>query len=144
MYVALPLTSPLYAQDRIFRVGDLPLARGEAGALANVAMTVERYGPVMLLGLWDADQDAPIYLITALAEADVAARQYRLRFRIECMFADHKSRGFHSHTSHLSQPARLARLVVATSLAYLWVMRWPWLPTRRAGSSDFIAVIAVT
>jgi hypothetical protein len=111
----------IYAHERVFTVGDLPLARGEAVALANVAMTGERYGPVMLLGLWEAEQDGPIYLITSLADAEVAAQQYRLRFRIECMFADHKSRGFHIHKSHLSQPERLARLLVASSLAYLWV-----------------------
>jgi hypothetical protein len=121
-YVCRTATSiTISAHDRVFTVGDLPLARGEAVALATVAMTVERYGPVMLLGLWDAKQDAPIYLITSLADADVAAQQYRLRFRIECLFANHKSRGFQIHKSHLTQPARLARLLVATSLAYLWV-----------------------
>jgi hypothetical protein len=97
----------IYAHERVFTVGDLPLARGEAVALANVAMTGERYGPVMLLGLWEAEQDGPIYLITSLADAEVAAQ--------------HKSRGFHIHKSHLSQPERLARLLVASSLAYLWV-----------------------
>ena len=37
------------------------------------------------------------------------------------MFANHKSRGFHIHKSHLTKPERLARLLLATSLAYLWV-----------------------
>jgi hypothetical protein len=114
-------TITVSAHDRVFTVGDLPLARGEAVALANVHLTAERYGPVLLLGLWDADQEAPIYLITSLADAELAADWYRLRFRIECMFADHKSRGFHIHKSHLRQPERVARLLVATSLAYLWV-----------------------
>jgi hypothetical protein len=37
------------------------------------------------------------------------------------MFANHKSRGFHIHKSHLAAPERLARLLIATSLAYVWV-----------------------
>jgi hypothetical protein len=37
------------------------------------------------------------------------------------MFADHKSRGFQIDKSHLAAPDRLGRLLIATSLAYLWV-----------------------
>ena len=109
------------AQDRVFTVGDLPLKQGEAVALENVQMTAARYGPILLLGIWDTNQDTPIYLVTSLSDATVAADWYRLRFRIEGMFANHKSRGFHIHKSHLNKPERLARLVLASSLAYLWV-----------------------
>jgi hypothetical protein len=111
----------IYAQDRVFAVGDLPLKRGEAVAIAEVEMTAARYGPVLLVGIWETNQDAPVYLVTSMVNADAAADWYRLRFRIEAMFANHKSRGFHIHKSHLNKPERLARLVLATSLAYLWV-----------------------
>jgi Transposase DDE domain len=111
----------IYAQDRVFAVGDLPLSRGEAVAVADVQMTAQRYGPVLLIGVWDAKHDEPIYLITSMTDADVAVERYRLRFRIECLFANHKSRGFHIHKSHLAAPSRLARLLIATSLAYVWV-----------------------
>ena len=111
----------IYTQERVFAVANLPLARGQAVAIADVEMTLARYGPVQVIGVWDADQDAPLYLVTSLADADQAVERYRLRFRIECMFANHKSRGFHIHKSHLANPARLARLLIATSLAYLWV-----------------------
>ena len=84
-------------------------------------MTAERYGPVLVLGIWDAKQEAPIYLVTSLSDAAAAAEWYRLRFRIERMFAEHKSRGFQIHKSHLRHPERLARVLVATSLAYVWV-----------------------
>jgi Transposase DDE domain len=111
----------IYAHERIFTVGDLPLKRGEASAIADVEMTAARYGPVLLIGIWESNQDTPIYLVTSLANPDVAADWYRLRFRIEGMFANHKSRGFQIHKSHLTKPERLARLLLATSLAYLWV-----------------------
>lgn len=111
----------IYAQERVFAVDALPLVRGHSVAIADVEMTLARYGPVQVIGVWDADQDAPLYLITCLTNADQAVEQYRLRFRIESMFANHKSRGFHIHKSHLANPARLARLLIATSLAYIWV-----------------------
>jgi hypothetical protein len=111
----------IYTHERVFAVGDLPLPRGQAVAIADVEMTLARYGRVQLIGVWDASQDAPIYLITCLADADSAVQRYRVRFRIECMFANHKSRGFHIHKSHLANPAGLARLLIATSLAYVWV-----------------------
>jgi Transposase DDE domain len=114
-------TITIYAHGRVFTVGDLPLERGQAVAIADVEMTLARYGQVQLIGVWDADQEAPIYLISSLRDADSALERYRLRFRIESMFANHKSRGFHIHKSHLANPARLARLLIATSLAYLWV-----------------------
>jgi hypothetical protein len=111
----------IYAADRVFTVGDLPLQRGAAVAIADVEMTGARYGPILLIGVWEEAHDEPIYLITSLTDAQCAIDSYRLRFRIECMFAEHKSRGFHIHKSHLKKPERLARLLIATSLAYLWV-----------------------
>jgi hypothetical protein len=42
------------------------------------------------------------------------------RFRIETCFADQKSRGCHRHQSPLSDPTRLARLLLAACFAYLW------------------------
>jgi hypothetical protein len=111
----------IYAQDRVFTVGDLPVARGKSVAITDVEMTLARYGPLLVIGVWDDDQDAPIYLISSLTDPDLAVERYRLRFRIECLFANQKSRGFHIHKSHLSAPERLSRLLIATSLAYLWV-----------------------
>jgi hypothetical protein len=114
-------TITIYACGRVFTVGDLPLTRGKSVAIADVEMTLARYGPVLLMGVWDDDQDAPLYLISSLTDADAAVAQYRMRFRIECLFASHKSRGFQIHKSHLSEPERLGRLLIATSLAYVWV-----------------------
>jgi hypothetical protein len=44
-----------------------------------------------------------------------------LRFRIECRFANQKSRRFRLDKSHLAAPERLARLLIASSLAYVWI-----------------------
>ncbi len=41
---------------------------------------------------------------------------------IETFFSDQKSRGFHLHKSQLRDPKRLARLLIAACLAYLWLI----------------------
>jgi hypothetical protein len=47
---------------------------------------------------------------------------YAKRFRIATFFSDQKSRGFHWHRSHLADPTRLSRLLMAACLAYLWII----------------------
>lgn len=111
----------IYAAAWVFTVGDLPLARGEAVYMVDVRMTAKQYGPLLLLGVWDAKHNEPIYLITSLADPDDAYERYRVRFRIECMFANHKSRGFRIDKSHLADSERLGRLIIASSLAYVWI-----------------------
>ncbi len=121
-YVCRTATTILISvAERVFTVGALPLARGEAVYMVDVRMTAKQYGPLLLLGVWDAKHKQPIYLITSLADPNDAFERYRLRFRIECLFANHKSRGFRLDKSHLAAPERLARLVIASSLAYVWL-----------------------
>ena len=47
---------------------------------------------------------------------------YAQRVRIETFFSDQKSRGFHLHKSHLSDPQRISRLLIAACLAYIWIV----------------------
>jgi hypothetical protein len=64
----------------------------------------------------------PIYLVSNLELAGEACYWYQKRYRIETFFSDQKSRGFHLHKSHLSDPERLARLMIAACLAYIWII----------------------
>jgi len=57
-----------------------------------------------------------------MSSAEEACGWYSKRFKIETLFSDQKSRGFHLHKSHLSNPTRLCRLLIAASLAYLWIV----------------------
>jgi hypothetical protein len=54
--------------------------------------------------------------------AEEACRYYQKRFRIETFFSDQKSRGVHIHKSHISDPQRLSRLLIAACLAYIWII----------------------
>ena len=47
---------------------------------------------------------------------------YKKRFRIETFFSDQKSRGFNIQKSHLTDPQRLSRLLIASCLAYIWLV----------------------
>jgi hypothetical protein len=110
----------VYGQER--HIGDLAPTRGELLAVRPAWMTATHYGPVSILAIWEAAYDAPLYLVTNMLDLDAALALYRQRAHIETFFADQKSRGFHLHKSHLRDPTRLARLLIAACLAYLWIV----------------------
>ena len=103
-------------------VGDLGPERGQQVALTPAWMTAEQYGPVSILAIWEQAYQEPIYLVTNMADLDLALQVYKKRAHIETFFSDQKSRGFHLHKSHLSDPNRLSRLLIACCLAYLWIV----------------------
>jgi Transposase DDE domain len=90
--------------------------------LKEAYVTREAYGPIMVLWCWAKGYQEPLYLVSNLATAEEACRWYQKRFRIETFFSDQKSRGFHIHKSHISDPQRLSRLFIAACLAYIWIV----------------------
>jgi hypothetical protein len=105
-----------------FHVGDRGPARGQLLAVTPAWMTALEYGPLSILAIWEMQFKEPIYLVTNLADLDEAVQLYKKRPQIETFFSDQKSRGFNIHKSHLSEPARLCRLLIASCLAYLWIV----------------------
>ena len=91
-------------------------------ALQAGQLTRDAYGPVMLLCCWAKGYQEPLYLVSNMASAEEACRYYQKRFRIETFFSDQKSRGFPIQKSHISDPQRLSRLLIAACLAYIWVI----------------------
>jgi hypothetical protein len=90
--------------------------------LQAVRFTAAAYGPIMLVCCWAKGYQEPLYLISNMASAEEAWRLYGKRFRIETFFSDQKSRGFHIHKSHLAEPQRLSRLLMAACVASIWVV----------------------
>lgn len=101
---------------------DLPLARGQRWELSDISFTKQDYGPLLAIGWWRKDCQHPIYLISNLTTMEEAYFWYAKRFHIETFFSDQKSRGFFLHKSHLAHPQRLARLLLAATLAYVWIV----------------------
>jgi hypothetical protein len=91
-------------------------------ALKEVQFTRDAYGPVMVLSCWAQGYHEPLYLVSNMDAAEEACRYYQKRFRIETFLADQKSRGFHIHKSHIADPQRLSRLLIAACLAYIWII----------------------
>jgi hypothetical protein len=77
---------------------------------------------VNLVTVWEKGQEEPWLLITNLTAARTVREIYATRFWIEEMFSDHKSRGLNLESTRLTDPKRLERLLVAVTLAYLWIM----------------------
>lgn len=112
----------LYGEDEVLTFGEVGLQRGQQFALPQVRFTHQHYGPLLAIAWWDQSQSEPIYLVSNFELMDEACYWYAKRFRIETFFSDQKSRGFNLHKSHLSDPMRLSRLMLATCLAYIWVV----------------------
>jgi hypothetical protein len=105
-----------------FTFDDLGITPGHCVGIPESRFTQQAYGPVLAIAWWDEGYEAPIYLVTNLELAEEACNWYRRRFRIETFFSDQKTRGFHLNKSHLADPQRLARLLIAACLAYLWII----------------------
>jgi hypothetical protein len=118
-------TSPqIYVKDgsQSQPIGDYPLEKGQLFQRNEVGFTQAATISVTLVGWWSSRYEEPIYLVTSLSNGYQACKYYRRRFQIETFFSDQKSRGFHIHKSHLSDPDRLSRLLLAACLAYIWMV----------------------
>jgi Transposase DDE domain len=118
-------TSPqIYVQDgsKSQPIGDYPLQKGQVFQRHEVGFTQQASISVTLVGWWSSRYDEPIYLVTSLSNGYQACKYYRRRFQIETFFSDQKSRGFQIHKSHLADPNRLSRLLLAACLAYIWMV----------------------
>ena len=103
-------------------LAELGVTRGQHVYQKQVRFTTAAYGPVMVIAWWDAHYPDPIYLVSNLTSGQRACDWYRQRMHIETFFSDQKSRGFQLDRSHLSDPERVSRLLIAASLAYVWVL----------------------
>src|SRR4030095_7719795 len=94
------------------------LKPGRLIEVQNVHVTREAYGPIMVLCCWAKEYQEPLYLVSNMMTAEEACRWYEKRFHVETFFSDQKSRRFHLHKSHISDPQRLSRLldIIANNL----------------------------
>jgi len=99
-----------------------PFSGQRYAAVQGASVTARRYGPLQVVFWHEAGHEKGVPLVTNFELAEEAIRFYKRRFQIETLFSDQKSRGFHVHKSHISAPERLARLLMAASLAYLWMI----------------------
>jgi len=99
-----------------------PLQKGQVTLHRQVGFTQDATVSINLIGWWGSRYEKPIYLLSDFTNPYHACKYYRRRFQIETFFSDQKSRGFHIHKSHLSDPTRLSRMLIAACLAYVWMI----------------------
>ena len=116
------LSEPFGEESLGFSFHQLSPSPGETLWVEGASFTGEGFGPVLAVATWPPDLEEPVYLVSNMELPQEACFWYRKRFHIETFFSDQKSRGFHLHQSHLSDPQRLARLMIGTCLAYLWIV----------------------
>jgi hypothetical protein len=109
-------------EGQSFTIGAMAPERGDLLGVRPAYVTAKQYGPVSVLAVWETAYEEPIYLVTNLVDLKAALGLYRKRAHIETFFSDQKSRGFQMHKSHLSEPTRLMRLLLASCLAYIWLV----------------------
>lgn len=110
------------SEGETFAFHSVNVPHGGIVELTDARFTATGYGPLLAVAAWRNDCKEPIYRVSNLELAEEALCEYRKRYSIETFFSDQKSRGFHLHQSHLSDPKRLARLMIATCLAYVWLV----------------------
>jgi len=106
-------------------VDSLGVKKGERRYLPNVRITLEADWICNLAITWTrATATCPAELcvvMTNLPPSGWVLRHYLKRMHVEESFRDDKSGGFDLHASHLTDPKRLDTLLLALSVAVLWV-----------------------
>ena len=118
-------TSPqIYVQEGQHSqpIRDYPMKKGQVFQRHQVGFTQSAEVSLNLIGWWSSRYEEPLYLVTNLSNGYQACKSYRRRFQIETFFSDQKSRGFQIHKSHIADPGRLGRMLLAACLAYLWMI----------------------
>lgn len=115
-------SSIVWQGESSFSLQRFDLEEGQRLCWTNMRFTRQAYGPVHLILWWAKGNEEPLYLVTNVAKTGQACSWYGKRFRIETFFSDQKSRGFHLHKTHLADPKKLERLMMAACLAYIWII----------------------
>lgn len=105
-----------------FAVKEVGLTRGDCIDITNIGFTRANFQGTTVVAWWHEEYDAPLYLVTNMECVGEACHWYRRRFRIETFFSDQKSRGFNLQKSHLADPERIARFLIPSCLAYVWMI----------------------
>lgn len=114
----------IFDGENEYPIGSLAPSKGEKFMMVqNVAYTKKRYGHVNACVWHEAKWDNPIYLLSNFELAFDIAQYYKKRWSIETFFGDVKSRGFNIHKSKLTDPQRVAKLLIVACLAYILLFR---------------------
>ena len=78
---------------------------------------------------WQKGEEDPWYLISN--QSGNLIRRYRVRMWVEEMYGDMKGHGFNLEATHLDDTERISRLVLAVSIAFVWLITLGAAVTKR-------------
>lgn len=105
-----------------YPIRDLLAGLDSCTMATDALFTQHEHGPLSVLAWWERPHKHPIYLLSNQRDLKTICADYSKRFKLETLFSDKKSRGFNIHKSHIADPQRLTRLLVAAALAYMWIV----------------------
>jgi hypothetical protein len=105
------------------KINQFALQPGQTRYLGWVYLTEKHAaGQFWLILHWAQGEDEPWYLVSDQAGQRRLLRIYKRRMWIEEMYGDMKGHGFDLEATHLNDPDRLARLVLAVCITFVWFM----------------------
>lgn len=105
------------------KLNAIPLSEGQTHFIGWVRLAMKHdAGWFWLILHWESGQDEPWYLVTDQAGGHQIIHLYRLRMWVEEMYGDMKGHGFDLEATHLQDVDRIARLVLAVCLTFVWLV----------------------
>lgn len=111
----------IFYQGRWVALQDLPLEAKQEAFFTDVLFTQSmQVGPVNILAIWNEKEECHWFIVTNFETQKEAQQWYSKRFTVETLFSDVKGRGFKLDKTRLYIPDRVSRLILATSIAYVF------------------------
>jgi hypothetical protein len=109
------------AGDKGILFNAVPVRQGQTVVLGWVRFTlVHRFGWLWAVVHWESAEDDPWFLISDVPDTRRLLRLYACRMWIEETYGDMKGHGFDLEATHLTDLARLSRLLLAVCLTFVW------------------------
>lgn len=112
-----------WAGQEWIKLGDIPMAEGQTRYIGWVYLTAKHdAGPFWLIIHWAKAEDEPWFLIADCPGKRKLITLYGVRMWTEEMYGDMKGHGFDLQETHLDDADRIARLVLAVCLTFVWFL----------------------
>lgn len=111
------------AEGEWTKLNQFELEPGQTRYLGWVRLTQKHdVGWFWLILHWETGEDEPWFLISDRQGKRRLINRYRVRMWIEEMYGDMKGHGFDLEATHLDNPDRISRLVLAVCFAFVWLI----------------------
>ena len=105
------------------KLNQFDLKPGQTRYLGWIQLTEKHHiGWLWLILHWETGEDEPWYLVSDCQGRRRLINRYRVRMWIEEMYGDMKGHGFDLEATHLDNPGRISRLVLAVCFAFVWLI----------------------